>query len=70
MENNVDATTQSEIWRHYQGVKAIAKILDKDKISFEVNTDPSTFTFDTSDTLSTNTVEFNLSSNPDVITFT
>ncbi len=39
MENNVDANTQSEIWRHYQGIKAIAKQLEQDKISFDINTD-------------------------------
>ena len=39
MENNVDASTQSEIWRHYQGIKAIAKQLDQDKISLDINTD-------------------------------
>ncbi|WLW37284.1 hypothetical protein [Synechococcus phage S-RS29] len=25
MENDIDASTQSEIWRHYQGMKAINK---------------------------------------------
>tara|TARA_B100000927_G_scaffold169156_1_gene136347 strand:- start:2154 stop:2420 length:267 start_codon:yes stop_codon:yes gene_type:complete len=69
MENNVDANTQSEIWRHYQGVKAIAKQLDQDTINFDIDTDLGTVTFDTSDTFSTNGVEFNLSSSPDVITF-
>ena len=39
MENNIDASTQSEIWRHYQGIKAIAKQLDQDKISFNIDTD-------------------------------
>ncbi len=39
MENNVDASTQSEIWKHYQGIKSIAKQLDQDKISFNINTD-------------------------------
>ncbi len=39
MENNVDASTQSEIWKHYQGIKAIAKQLDQDKISLDINTD-------------------------------
>ena len=39
MENNVDASTQSEIWRHYQGIKAIAKQLDQDTISFNIDTD-------------------------------
>ena len=38
MENNVDASTQSEIWRHYQGIKSIAKQLDQDTISF-IDTD-------------------------------
>ena len=39
MENNVDATTQSEIWKHYQGIKAISKQLDQDTISFNIDTD-------------------------------
>ena len=39
MENNIDASTQSEIWRHYQGIKSIAKQLDQDKISFNIDTD-------------------------------
>ena len=39
MENNVDASTQSEIWRHYQGIKAISKQLDQDTISFNIDTD-------------------------------
>ena len=39
MENNIDASTQSEIWRHYQGIKSIAKQLDQDKISLDINTD-------------------------------
>jgi len=39
MENNIDASTQSEIWRHYQGIKAIAKQLDQDTISFNIDTD-------------------------------
>ena len=39
MENNVDASTQSEIWKHYQGIKAISKQLDQDTISFNIDTD-------------------------------
>ena len=27
MENNIDASTQSEIWRHYQGMKALTNKL-------------------------------------------
>jgi len=38
MENNIDANTQSEIWRHYQGIKAIAKQLDQDTINFNIDT--------------------------------
>ena len=37
MENNVDASTQSEIWRHYQGIKAIAKQLDQDTIRIDTD---------------------------------
>ena len=39
MENNVDASTQSEIWRHYQGIKSIAKQLDQDRVSISIDTD-------------------------------
>ena len=39
MENNVDASTQSEIWKHYQGIKAISKQLDQDTVSFNIDTD-------------------------------
>ena len=46
MENNVDASTQSEIWKHYQGIKAISKQLDQDTIRIDT------------DSLSTNTVTF------------
>jgi len=50
MENNVEANTQSEIWRHYQGIKAIAKQLGQDTISFDLNTDDiGPITFGTSD---------------------
>ena len=31
MENNVDPGLQSEIWRHYQGMKAIDRQLPKQK---------------------------------------
>ena len=31
MENNVDPGLQSEIWRHYQGMKAIQRQLPKQK---------------------------------------
>ena len=37
IENNVDASTQSEIWRHYQGIKAIAKQLDQDTIRIDTD---------------------------------
>ena len=31
MENNIDPGLQSEIWRHYQGMKAIQRQLPKQK---------------------------------------
>ena len=40
MENNVDAALQCEIWRHYQGMKAIAKQLpESTEYTFSINGD-------------------------------
>ena len=37
MENNIDPGLQSEIWRHYQGMKAIDRQLPEDsKFSFSL----------------------------------
>ncbi|ADO98895.1 hypothetical protein PSSM7_212 [Prochlorococcus phage P-SSM7] len=73
MENNVDASTQSEIWRHYQGIKAIAKQLDQDTISFNIDTDSlcsSTVTFpDATDFVTGEPISLNLSTDTDTITF-
>ena len=33
MENNVDPGLQSEIWRHYQGMKAIIANCQKKKVN-------------------------------------
>ena len=72
MENNVDASTQSEIWRHYQGIKAIAKQLDQDTI--RIDTDSlcnSTVTFpDATDFITGEPISLNLSTDTDTITFT
>jgi len=71
MENNVDASTQSEIWRHYQGIKAIAKQLDQDTI--RIDTDSlcnGTVTFpDATDLVTGESISLNLSSDTDTITF-
>ena len=37
MENNLDASTQGEIWRHYQGMKAIEKQLNRTNLSFKLD---------------------------------
>ena len=38
MENNVDAALQCEIWRHYQGMKAIDRQLPEEtKFSFKLD---------------------------------
>ena len=40
MENDIDAALQMEIWRHYQGMKAIAKQLpESTEYTFSVNGD-------------------------------
>tara|TARA_B100002019_G_scaffold264269_1_gene252936 strand:+ start:131 stop:412 length:282 start_codon:yes stop_codon:yes gene_type:complete len=41
MENNVDAGLQSEIWRHYQGLKAIERQLPKTEYKFTIGDDDS-----------------------------
>ena len=72
MENNVDASTQSEIWRHYQGIKAIAKQLDQDTISFKIDTDSlctDTVTFDPSTFEVAAPVNLSFNTSPDTITF-
>ena len=37
MENNVDPGLQSEIWRHYQGMKAIEKQVGRSSFSFKLD---------------------------------
>ncbi len=45
MENDIDAALQMEIWRHYQGMKAIAKQLpESTEYTFSVNGDSITIT--------------------------
>ena len=39
MENNVDPGLQSEIWRHYQGMKAIDRQLPKEETKFSFSLD-------------------------------
>jgi len=39
MENNVDPGLQSEIWRHYQGMKAIDRQLPKEESKFSFSLD-------------------------------
>jgi len=72
MENNVDASTQSEIWRHYQGIKAIAKQLDQDTI--RIDTDSlctNTVTFDgTTDFMVAEPINLSFNTDTDNVTFT
>ena len=35
MNKNVNASTQSEIWRHYQGMQAIAKMFPEQKTEYK-----------------------------------
>ncbi len=37
MENDIDAALQMEIWRHYQGMKAIEKQVSRSKFSFKLD---------------------------------
>jgi len=37
IDTNVDASTQGEIWRHYQGMKAIEKKLGRSNFSFRLD---------------------------------
>tara|TARA_B100002019_G_scaffold95713_1_gene82406 strand:+ start:239 stop:502 length:264 start_codon:yes stop_codon:yes gene_type:complete len=37
MDSNVDANTQGEIWRHYQGMKAIEKQIGRSSMSFKLD---------------------------------
>ena len=72
MENNVDASTQSEIWRHYQGIKAIAKQVDQDTISFNIDTDSLctvTVTFDASTFAAAEPVSLSFNTQDDIVTF-
>ena len=72
MENNIDASTQSEIWRHYQGIKSIAKQLDQDTISFNIDTDSlctDTVTFDANTFEAAEPVSLSFNTQDDIITF-
>ena len=37
IDSNVDASTQGEIWRHYQGMKAIEKQIGRSSMSFKLD---------------------------------
>ena len=37
MENDLNANTQGEIWRHYQGMKAIEKQVGRSSLSFKLD---------------------------------
>ena len=41
MENNIDPGLQSEIWRHYQGMKAIEKQVGRSSFSFKLDSSDS-----------------------------
>ena len=68
MENNVDATTQSEIWRHYQGMKAIDKQIGRTS-NYSISTSgDDTISFDYDGIVAGQPVNFS-SVGQDVITF-
>ena len=72
MENNVDASTQSEIWKHYQGIKAISKQLDQDTISLNIDTDNLTganFTINDLAYDAAQPIDFSVNTGDDIITF-
>ena len=72
MENNIDASTQSEIWKHYQGIKAISKQLDQDTVSFNIDTDTLTGVNYTVNDLAydaSQPITFPSAFNEDIITF-
>jgi hypothetical protein len=69
MENDVNASTQSEIWRHYQGMKAIAKQLGRTS-NYSISTsDTDTISFDYDGIVAGQPVNFPSSVGQDVITF-
>ncbi|AOO14389.1 hypothetical protein Sn110110_196 [Cyanophage S-RIM14] len=39
MNSDVDASTQGEIWRHYQGMKAIEKMVSRSTKDYKFSTD-------------------------------
>ena len=39
MNSEVDASTQGEIWRHYQGMKAIEKMVSRSTREYKFSTD-------------------------------
>ena len=73
LENNVDASIQTEIWRHYQGIKGIAKQLDQDTIRINIDTDnlcTKTVTFsDPTDFPTGQSINLNLNTETDTVTF-
>lgn len=71
MENNVNANTQSEIWRHYQGMKAIDKLINRvtPTGNFSINTADDTISFDYDGIVAAQPVNFPSSVGEDVITF-
>jgi hypothetical protein len=71
MENDVNSGTQSEIWRHYQGMKAIAKQIGR-ATSIEPNIrigDGDAISFDYDRIVAGQPVNFSTLETNDVITF-
>lgn len=72
MENNVNANTQSEIWRHYQGMKAIDKLINRatptGNLSINTTADD-TISFDYDGIVAAQPVNFDSFLGRDTITF-
>lgn len=51
MNSNVDASTQGEIWRHYQGMKAIEKMVSRTTREYKFSTDGDSISISSSSSL-------------------
>jgi len=72
MENDVDPGLQSEIWRHYQGMKAIeqCQLPDESRISFKLDSVDNVMDYDPDYNIqAAGPVDLGLNTGRDVITF-
>ncbi|WDS60976.1 hypothetical protein SBM1_00104 [Synechococcus phage S-BM1] len=70
MENDLDANTQGEIWRHYQGMKAIEKKVGRSSLSFKLDSVDNVMDYDPDYNIqAAGPVDLGLIGGQDVITF-